>query len=327
MEENKKEDDKEFEPQYPAQLYIKRPNPTALLSPLYDSTFKGIFTQETEDSNLALQSFISAVLGRTVKYVILKPNEPPKDAPNQKGMSYDITVEFDNGELSDIEIQAWKEDYDYAVRAEIQVARLLNNNAKKGDNWDSPKVYQISILNFHYRKDDNKILSWYTMKNESGQRLSDRQNIIFIDLKTIRKKLGTPIEELTPVEKWGLFFSYVDNDQYADYISELVRSEKGIMAAENTVKYMSEADDNWFVQNSRFIAERDKNTQIHNAEKRGHAEGLQQGLEQGAQQKAEEAAINLLRMKVGTLEQIAQAQGLTLEKVQELKEKINHEPA
>ncbi len=324
MEENKNENDKEFEPQYPAQLYTQRPNPTALLSPLYDSTFKGIFTQETEDSNLALQSFISAVLGRTVKSVILKPNEPPKDAPNQKGMSYDISVEFDNGELSDIEIQAWKEDYDYAVRAEIQAARLLNNDAKKGDNWDSPKVYQISILNFHYRKDDNKILSWYTMKNESGLGLSDRQNIIFIDLKTIRKKLGTPIEELTPVEKWGLFFSYVDNEEYADYISELVRSEKGIMAAENTVKYMSEADDNWFVQNSRFIAERDKNTQIHNAEKRGHAEGLQeglqQGLEQGAQQKAEEAAINLLKMGKLSPEEIAQAQGLPLDEVLKLQE-------
>ena len=38
MEEN--EDDKEFEPKYPAQLYTSRPNPTALLSPLYDSTFK-----------------------------------------------------------------------------------------------------------------------------------------------------------------------------------------------------------------------------------------------------------------------------------------------
>ena len=30
MEEIKNEDDKEFEPQYPAQLYTERPNPTAL---------------------------------------------------------------------------------------------------------------------------------------------------------------------------------------------------------------------------------------------------------------------------------------------------------
>ena len=113
---------------------------------------------------------------------------------------------------------------------------------------------------------------------------------------------------------WGLFFSYVDDDKYADYISELVRSEKGIMAAENVVKYMSEADDNWFVQNSRFIAERDKNTQIHNAEKRGR--------EEGALQKAIEAAINLLKMEILSPEQIAQAQGLPLEKVLELQKEI-----
>ena len=313
MEDNN--NDNEFEPKYPAQLYTARPNPTALLSPLYDSTFKGIFTQETEDSNLALQTFVSAVLGRTVKNVILKPNEPPKDSTDEIGMIYDISVEFDNGELSDIEMQAWKESYDYGMRAEIQAARLLNNNSKKGTDWYSPKVYQISSLNFHYGKDDNKEMTWYTLKDESGDRLTDRQNIIFIDLKTIRKKLGTPIKELTPVEKWGLFFSYVDNDKYADFISDLVRSEKGIMAAENVVKYMSEADDNWFVQNSRFIAERDKNTQIHNAEKRGR--------EEGAQQKAIEAAINLLKMEILSPEQIAQAQGLPLEKVLELKKNLN----
>lgn len=317
MKEIEMEEEKEFEPQYPAQLYTKRPNPTALLSPLYDSTFKGIFTQETEDSKLALQTFVSAVVGRNVKNVILKPNEPAKDTPEQKGMSYDISVEFDNGELSDIEMQAWKEDYDYGIRAEIQTARLLNNNAKKGDNWDSPKIYQISVLNFHFRKDDNKILSWYTMKNESAERLSDRQNIIFIDLKTIRKKLGLPIDELTPIDKWGLFFSYVDKEEYADYISELVRSEKGIMAAESIVKNMSEADDNWFVQNSRFIYERDRNTLIHNAEKRGREEGLQQG----AQKKAIETANNMLKKKY-SVSDISEITGLSLESVIELQKQF-----
>ncbi len=317
MKEIEMEEEKEFEPQYPAQLYTKRPNPTALLSPLYDSTFKGIFTQETEDSKLALQTFVSAVVGRNVKNVILKPNEPAKDSPELKGMSYDISVEFDNGEMSDIEMQAWKEDYDYGVRAEIQSARLLNNNAKKGDNWDSPKIYQISVLNFHFRKDDNKILSWYTMKNESAERLSDRQNIIFIDLKTIRKKLGLPIDELTPIDKWGLFFSYVDKEEYADYISELVRSEKGIMAAESIVKNMSEADDNWFVQNSRFIYERDRNTLIHNAEKRGREEGLQQG----AQKKAIETANNMLKKKY-SVSDISEITGLSLESVIELQKEL-----
>ena len=151
-------------------------------------------------------------------------------------------------------------------------------------------------------------------ENESGKRLKDRQNIIFIDLENIRKKFGTPVNELTSIEKWGLFFSYIDKDKNADYMSELVRSEKGIMAAENTVKDMSEADDNWFIQNSRFIYERDRNTLINNAERRGREEGLQQ--------KAVEDALMIINEFKATPEFAAQKVNIPLELVLEaLKQK------
>ena len=74
----------DFKPQYPAELYTSRPNDTALLSPIYDFTFKGIFTQETEESYLALRSFITAAIGREVKTVTLKSNEPVTDTKKQK---------------------------------------------------------------------------------------------------------------------------------------------------------------------------------------------------------------------------------------------------
>ena len=51
-------------------------------------------------------------------------------------------------------------------------------------------------------------------------------------------------------------------------------------------------------------------------------EGKEEGILQGIQQQAIQAAINLLKMKLGTPEQIAQAQGLPLEKVLELQEQI-----
>lgn len=51
-------------------------------------------------------------------------------------------------------------------------------------------------------------------------------------------------------------------------------------------------------------------------------QGIQQGIQQGAQQKAIEATINLIKMKLGTPEQIAQAQGLPLEKVLELQQQL-----
>ena len=51
-------------------------------------------------------------------------------------------------------------------------------------------------------------------------------------------------------------------------------------------------------------------------------EGLRQGLAQGAQQKAVEAAKNLLKMKLLSTEQIAQAEGLPLETVRELQQQF-----
>ncbi|MBP5444326.1 MAG: hypothetical protein J6Y60_13905 [Treponema sp.] len=54
----------------------------------------------------------------------------------------------------------------------------------------------------------------------------------------------------------------------------------------------------------------------------GYEEGYSQGISQGASQKAIEDAENLLRMGVNTIEQISQAIGLPLEKIQEIAEQL-----
>ena len=55
----------------------------------------------------------------------------------------------------------------------------------------------------------------------------------------------------------------------------------------------------------------------------GRKEGLIAGLAEGKHENAVSAAINLLKMNLGTPEQIAQAQGLTLEEVLELQKSIS----
>ena len=303
-----------FEPQYPAEFYTSRPNETALLSPLYDSTFKSIFTQETEESNLALKSFLSAVLGRQIKTVTVKNKEPVKETSSQKGMTFDVSVEFDNGELADIELQTQKEEYDFGSRAEIQAARLLTNNAKIGSNWDSKKVYQISILNFQYKNDDNKEMRWYNMTDNSGGKLNDRLNIIFIDLVTIRKGYRKrPGKKLSPVEKWGLFFSYVDHENKKDLIKNISNSDEGIMAAEKIVKEMSKADNNWFIQNSIWIAKRDEQARKTAA----HEKGLAEGRAEGALKNSIDTATKML-IKKYPVEEIHELTGLPKEKILEL---------
>ena len=298
-----------------------RPTPTALLNPRLDPNFKAIFTQETKGSYTALQSFLSSVLGRKIKNVKLTANEPVVDMEDQMQMSFDVSVVFDNGEKASIEMQGRSQNYNYETRSEIQVARLLNNNAKKSEEWKSEKVYQISVLDFHLPEHDKNEITWYNMRDESGQVLSGHLNVIFIDLLVIKKLIGKPVEELTALQKWGLYLSYADDERYTDYIKKLTNSEEGIMEADLIIGKMSEDDANWFRQNSIDIARRDRNTIIHNAEQLGLQRGLQKGIKkgikkgiiQGEQQKAIEDAKKLLADGKYTAEEISSLLGIPVE--------------
>ena len=54
-----------------------------------------------------------------------------------------------------------------------------------------------------------------------------------------------------------------------------------------------------------------------------YGDDLGKGFEEGAKKKALEAAKNLLKMNIGTVEQIAEAEGLSIEEVKFLKESLN----
>ena len=254
-----------------------RPSPTAILNPRCDPIFKAIFTQGTKESDLALSGLISAAIGKKVTELTLQPNELPVDIPDNMQMSFDVSVVFNDGERADIELQGRQYDYDYGARAEIQTARLLNLNARKGSNWHVEKVYQISVVNFEFDKDDNSTLSWYTMKNDSGGRLGDRLNVIFLDLVKIRRLKGISPEKLSPIEKWGMFFAFADDPNLQDYLEQVKMSEEDIMAADLIVKTMSEEDANWALENSYYIAQNDYGARMEAAEKKGLERGLEKG--------------------------------------------------
>ncbi len=291
------------------QKLMGRPSPTAILNPRLDINFKAMFTQGTKESDTALKSFISAAVGRKIRSLKLAPNEPAADTPSQMRMSFDVAVTFDDGEKASIEMQGRDREYDYAVRSEVQAARLLNNNAKKGCEWRADKVYQISVLNFHFKNGDKSEMAWYTMKDDKGNGLADRLNVIFIDLLTIKRLVGTPVESLTPLQKWGLFFSYADDESKTEYVRRIAKSEEGIMEADRIAQRMSEEDANWFRQNSIDIARRDRNAEL--------SAYREKGLTEGRQEKAVEAALVAIKEFGATPEVAAEKMGAPLELVLE----------
>ena len=283
-----------------------RPSPTAILNPRCDPIFKAIFTQGTEKSNFALKDLISSLLNRKIADMELLPNEEPVEILDEKQMSFDVNVTFDDGEKAELEMQGRNQDYDYASRAEIHAAKLLSSSNKRGSSYDVPKVYQISVLNFEIDKDDNSPVSWYTMRKDTGASLAGKLNVIFLDLVKVRRLIDKPVEQLTKAEKWGMFFAYADSERHQPYVRKVIESEEALMAADFIVRTMSKEDAEWFRQNSYENAVWDYNHGMYRAEKRGE------------RRKALDDARNLLAMHILTVEQIAQAIGLSVEEVQEI---------
>ena len=288
-----------------------------MLNPRLDGTFKAIFTQDTDDSRNALRSFLSAMIDRTVTEVTVRENEPAENFEDQKGIRYDINCMFDDGTRAQVEMQGFDREYDYGKRAEYYVSRLVSSVAVKGDDWDSlPKAYQITVMNFIYDETNEEPLHRFTLTDtKDGARLSNTINVIFLELPKLPPvDDNTDIKNLPSVIKWGKFIQEADNPDMQDLIGQLIKSDGGIMCAEKTLDKISEDGWRWFDEayNQSF---RIDYVSSMNACKR-------KGLKQGREEKAIEDARNLLVMKVLSHEQISQAIGLPLEKVEELAAEI-----
>ncbi len=137
--------------------------------------------------------------------------------------------------------------------------------------------------------------------------MSDTINVIFLEIPKL-----PPIDDKTDIDalpsaiKWGKFIQEADNPDMQDLIGELIKSDGGIMCAEKTLDKISEDGWRWFDEayNQSFRIDQ--------------VSSMNACLRKGRKEKAIEAARNLLAMKLGTHEQISQAIGLPLEKIEEL---------
>jgi predicted transposase/invertase (TIGR01784 family) len=279
--------------------YLKK-NEGHLLNPRMDCTFKAIFTQPTEASKKALHSFLEAVLDRKIAKVSFEPNDAIQMLGTQRSVDYDINVRFSTGEAAEIEMQAWQQIYDYGKRAEYQVARLLSTHLNRGESWGKvSKAYQISVLDYEYypkhlsKKERSgrkkSVVSYYTMKNQNGEPLTNILNIVFIELTHLDEKYGSEeLERLSAAEKWALFLKNADNRNSSDLVKNLTEKEDGIMNAQSVLSSISSDRGLWLAQYHAEVRERDRISNLEEAKELAKEEGRAEGREEGRAEGREE---------------------------------------
>ena len=305
--------------------YISQMNSGALLNPRIDSTFKALFTSPTKEAHDALHSFLEAATNRKIRSFTLTANEAPTGFMGQRGVTYDIACEFDDGLSADIEMQAFEQKYDYGKRAEYQVARLETTYLKKGSGWEkAPVVYQITVLDFSYDPENKDVVSRYAMRTKDGRELSNSLNLVFIDLTKV-SGIENKIEENSKIENWAVFLKDADNPSKKDIIRTLTGKEEGLMQAQKSLSSISSNRELWFAQYRQEIAEIDRISALNAMHREGlelgRAEGRAEGLKLGIAEGRNEAKIELIKnaLKLGlSLQQVAQISGLSEEEIKNL---------
>ena len=314
---------KELRKQFLALPPIKflRPSPTALLNPCADPIFKILFTDESPEAHEALTCFLTDIIGKKVTDVVLQPNELSGESITDKQSEFDINCKI-QGKIVNIEMQGRNENDDYGKRIEYHVAHLLNHYTPKGMEWmDIPQVYQISVLNFVFDKSEKECLNHYVLRTKNGHTVSETLNVIFLELPKI-EGLSDDVNSLTVPQMWGKFFLYGSVPEKQDFIELLAAKNRGIKMAVTVLKNVSQDEINWYHESRYWMHVSDEKTRNRAATERGLAEGRAkgraEGRAEGISETKRENALNLLKMNVLSVEQIAQAVGLSIDEVQNL---------
>jgi predicted transposase/invertase (TIGR01784 family) len=258
------------------------------LSILDDVVFKAMLGSNSEDSNEALRSLLSACTRREVRAVQVLNNELLPVYLGAKPGRLDVHVTFNDGETADLEMQTDKYADDLKKRAEFYTSMLMAGQYKRGRRYrDVKRVYQIFFLNCVLFPQSSKFLRrYFYQEEEEHDRLSEATEIIFYELPKLETRLndclagGAETKNLPKDEKWCIYMKYRHEQRAVELIKELCREEAGIMSAEKVVSKISRDERRY----ARYVAEMKNEIDLMFAEERGRNEerqNLLDMLEQG----------------------------------------------
>jgi predicted transposase/invertase (TIGR01784 family) len=288
------------------------------VNPYTDFGFKKLFGEE-KNKHLLI-SFLNDLLDQKELIVDLtfKNTEQLPDAGAHRKAIFDIYCTNDKGEHFIVELQKAKQNY-FKDRTIYYSTFPIQAQAQKG-NWDfklSP-VYCIGILDFVFSETKHKkdIIHTVQYKDHHNEVFFDKIKFIYIEMPHFDKTL----EQLENHRDRWLYF--IKNLADLSHIPDLFVDDI-IYQGFETARIAALDDDDRQNYESSLKEYRDLYSVIKTAEQEGFDKGDIHGHERGALEKANIIALNLLRLKTMSIEQVAKATALSLEQIEALKSSLD----
>ena len=216
----------------------------------------------------------------------------------------------------------------------------MNSSLQGGEKYDKMrKSIVVSIIDGKLFPELELCHNIFAVREKnSGLLLSDRVEFHFLELQKI--DVTKPVRSLTEVERLGAYLKYASDEEYQDYVRQIL-SEEDMDMTENTYRKVSQDELEYERREARLKYQLQYNTEISVAREQGLAQGFAKGrsegeavglkkgeavglkkgeavgLKKGEAQKQREIAKNLKALNL-TKEQIAEATGLSAAEIEKL---------
>lgn len=262
------------------------PKDAEILPPSDDRVFKLLLT--SPEAKQGLMNLISAVIGRNVVEVVLHVNEPPAEDINEKGERFDVNCKIDDGSQINIEMQSsrMQEDMDGLHRnlkgkSIYYLTDLHASQPAKGlRRYDKlARTYQITFCAYTIFPDAMEYVNAFSMRHDqTGDLLSDALHITFVELSKLEEIIKKPVNEMTDLDKWSVFFEYASDPEHRESVNEVIESEEVLQMAGNLLMSISQNERERAIYRSRRKYQTDLQSDFATAEDRGRVLGRAEGL-------------------------------------------------
>jgi len=256
----------------------------ALLPAYDDRVFKLLMTHA--DAEPVLKDVVSAVIGRKVRKVLLRNNEIPAGDIMEKQERLDVNCVTDDGEQIDLEMQASRiEETGDDRHANLKrkslyyLCDLHSSQGLKGKSYAQlARTWQVTFCAYTVFPGDRKFFRAATMRDESGNVLSDDITMAFVELGKAADFAEKPVKELTPLEMWTLFFGFANRPEYGKIMKAIFRKNKEVDMAGTLLKSISKDERERAHFRSRRMFQTDMEHNLITARQNGIVIGEKRGI-------------------------------------------------
>jgi predicted transposase/invertase (TIGR01784 family) len=253
-----------------------------LLPPSEDGIFKTLLTHP--DAEPVLRDIISSVLGIPIVSVEVRNVELPISDIDEKRERLDVNCKADSDKQVAVEMQMKamlgdsidNNHINVKSRAIYELCDLHAAQPGRGVSYrDLSRSYQIMFCCYNVFPDSKEFVHRFSFRNENGEELLDTVGIIFIELSRLEEVLKKPVEEMTALEIWSVFFSVADKPKYRDLLKSMINAKEEIKVANDILASISSDPVERAHYRSRMIFQMDMDHNLIEAKAEGKAEGIQ----------------------------------------------------